>query len=100
MDAYNIYTVPIPFAPAHSTLWDIQQTLYLQHGLQFYRNPGLPNAIYTKKLCSIEKYMTEEPQAESTKVREQWTELNSVMSSGDIMEAYLNQGLLVSRPIY
>ena len=39
--------------------------------IQFHRNPGLPNVLCINKLCHIEKYTTEEPQAESTKVREQ-----------------------------
>lgn len=56
--------------------------------MQFYRNSGLPNVIYTNKLGSIKQYTTEEPRAESTIVREQWVELNLVMSSGDIMETY------------
>lgn len=56
--------------------------------VQFYRNPGLPNVIYTQKLSRIENYTVEEPWAESVKVREQWNGLNSAMSSTDITEAY------------
>ncbi|KAF8454016.1 fido domain-containing protein [Terfezia claveryi] len=56
--------------------------------MQFYRNPGLPNVIYTTKLSRIESYTIEEPSAESAKVREQWIGLNSAMSSTDITEAY------------
>ena len=37
------------------------------------------NVIYTKKLSSIENYTTKEPWSISTKVREHWSELHSVM---------------------